>query len=252
MTASPTLLRTDPVTSADASAAHDLLCELRTRIATQALPRQYGVEASALESLWEIFSQAREAMKKNPGCEAFAAATTTFLNVELRPFTGKWHRAHIEGRLATRDGADEFRGELATVQAQVGKFADLLHEMAYGKPRSDEVAGPVLTSKQLDELLANVSFGIPAGWSEPSASAPGPGAEESVAATPVISSEQSAAGCVDNINNLERQAVQRRRQYLDAKPGEGQSAVGLALSGGGIRSATSVWASSRSSPSAGC
>ena len=31
--------------AADAAAAHELLCELRTRITTQPLPYQYGVES---------------------------------------------------------------------------------------------------------------------------------------------------------------------------------------------------------------
>ena len=64
-------------------AAHDLLTELRTRIAVQPLPYQHGVEARALESLWEIFGLARKAMKDHPGCEEFARAATDMLNVHL-------------------------------------------------------------------------------------------------------------------------------------------------------------------------
>ena len=80
-------------------AAHQLLSELRTRIATQPLPYQHGVEARALESLWEVFGLARKAMKDNPGCQEFARITARMLNLELRPMTAKWHRAHAEGRL---------------------------------------------------------------------------------------------------------------------------------------------------------
>ena len=56
----------------DKAAAHAFLAELTTRIATQPLPYQYGVEARALESLWELFGHAREAIKKYPDCKAFA------------------------------------------------------------------------------------------------------------------------------------------------------------------------------------
>src|SRR5262245_1196365 len=90
----------------DELAAHDLLSELRTRIATQRLPYQHGVEASALKSLWEIFDLTRKAMKDHPGCSHFARAATNMLNVELRPFTAKWHRALESGLLNSRDGAN--------------------------------------------------------------------------------------------------------------------------------------------------
>src|SRR5947209_20268895 len=88
-----------PEFSPDQLAAHDLLSEMRTRITTQPLPYQYGVEARALESLAEIFGLARKAMKDHPGCAAFAAVTTNMLNVSLRPVTAKWHRAHKAGLL---------------------------------------------------------------------------------------------------------------------------------------------------------
>src|SRR5205085_945776 len=86
------------------------------------LPHQYGVEARALESLWEVFAQAREAMKRHPGCEAFARRTTEVLNIHVRPVTAKWHRAHSEGRLSSRDGANEFREDLAAVQRKIASF----------------------------------------------------------------------------------------------------------------------------------
>src|SRR6266566_7222030 len=92
----------------DQAAAHQFLSELRTRISTQPLPYQYGVESRALESLWKVFGHARTAMKKHPGCVKFAQRTTEMLNIDLRPVTAKWHRAHSEGRLNSRDGANEF------------------------------------------------------------------------------------------------------------------------------------------------
>jgi hypothetical protein len=64
----------------DQKAAHEFLSELRTRISVQPLPYQSGVEARALESLWELFALARKAMKDNPGCEAFAHLTSDLLN----------------------------------------------------------------------------------------------------------------------------------------------------------------------------
>src|SRR5450759_2629639 len=100
---------TSPTTLApDQLAAHCLLSELRTRIAVQPLPYQYGVETRALESLWEIFGLARKAMKDYPGCQEFARITTNMLDVDLRPVTAKWHRAHKTGLLDSKDGANDF------------------------------------------------------------------------------------------------------------------------------------------------
>ena len=105
-----------PKLTPDQAAAHEFLSELRTRISTQSVPYQYGIEARALESLWEVFGQARPAMKNHPGCVEFARRATTMLNVDLRPMTAKWHRAYAEGRLNSRDGAGEFREDLANAQ----------------------------------------------------------------------------------------------------------------------------------------
>src|SRR4051812_19860393 len=146
----------------DAAAAHEFLCDLRTRISTQRLPYQYGVEARALESLWEVFAQARSAMKNHPGCERFARRTTEMLNVDLRPLTSKWHRAHEEGRLKSRDGANEFRADLEAVQVKLNAFADELHEMAYGTTRRDSETPPAIDRAQVEQLFAALPFGIAA------------------------------------------------------------------------------------------
>src|SRR6516165_1802588 len=131
----------------DQIAAHEFLSELRTRISTQPLPYQYGVEATALESLWQVFVQARAAMKNNPGCRHFACLVTTMLNTKLRPVTAKWDRAHAEGRLNSRDGANEFRADLEKVQIELRKFAVDLQDMAYGPTHAtdDALAPEVLT-----------------------------------------------------------------------------------------------------------
>ena len=200
----------------DQSAAHEFLSELRTRITTQPLPYQHGTEARALESLWEVFGQARAAMKKYPGCVKFADLVTQTLNMHLRPVTAKWHRAHAEGRLNSRDGSDEFRGDLAEVQAKLRECAVALHEMAYGTKAVDKLTSPALSEAELDECCKDLAFGIVAG--------------SLVSAT--------AAG---EINSIELDEVTKRRAHhvIDkrAETPAGKNAVGLALSGGGIRSA---------------
>src|SRR5215216_4289191 len=155
-------MTTDPYAfSPDQLAAHDLLSELRTRISTQPLPYQYGVESRALESLWEVFGHARTAMKNHPGCVEFARRTTRMLNVDLRPMTAKWHRAHSEGRLNSRDGANEFRADLEAVQQKLRDFASELHEMAYGVRGADELTPDPMDKDAIAACLDDLTFGIP-------------------------------------------------------------------------------------------
>lgn len=211
----------------DEAAAHQFLTELRTRISTQRLPYQHGVEKRALESMWEVFGQARDAIRKNPGCEEFARRTTEVLNLIVRPLTAKWHRALEAGRLDGRDGADEFRGELLEVQEKLREFASELHEMAYGKSHKDALTPPVMSDADMQALFEPLAFGFTA-----------------------PESSRVTAADAKRIADEEAVAVHARRKWVvqhpETKPAavkayaptEGQDAVGLALSGGGIRSAT--------------
>lgn len=203
-----------PTPTPDQAAAHDFLVELRTRVTTQPLPYQYGVDARALESMFEIFGLARASMKKHPGCEQFAAMATHQLNLVLRPLTAKWHRAHKEGRLDSRDGADEFRGDLEQVQRELRKFAAELHKLAYGESHADALVQPVMSPEELAACFTDLPFGIAPGKGRPPA-------------------EIRAA-----INQAELAEVTRRRAAHGLPTAEGKNAVGLAFSGGGIRSAT--------------
>lgn len=197
----------------DAAAAHKFLSELRTRITTQSLPYQYGSESRALESLWEVFGQAREAMKTNPGCMQFSTAVTHLLNMHLRPVTAKWDRAHFDGRLDSRDGADEFRADLAGLQVKLREFAVDMQMMAYGAATPDELTPPAMSEADLREICADVEFGLGKGLSIP----------ETI---------------VNDINRDESAAVSARRKAHGIATPKGINASGVALSGGGIRSAT--------------
>lgn len=206
-------MTTAPEPFPDHLAAHDLLSDLRTRIATQPLPYQHGVEARALESLQEVFALARKAMKDHPGCERFARLTTTMLNVDLRPITAKWHRAHEAGLLDSKDGASEFRADLAAVRPKLVAFSESLQEMAYGTRVPDAVTPAVLDEKEIDRCFEPVPFGIGA-----------------AATIPIANAKE--------IDRLEAAEVVSRRRYYGIHNPCGTDAVGLALSGGGIRSAT--------------
>lgn len=195
----------------DQLAAHDLLTELRTRIAVQRLPYQHGIEARALESLWEIFGFARKAMKDHPGCEIFARAATEMLNVQLRPVTAKWHRAHKAGLLDTRDGADAFRADLEITRQGLAEFALRLQDMAYGHRQPDAPTPPVIDPCEVTRCFAPLRFGI---------------------------AEDGDVAMAAEMNFSEASEIAKRRALYGINTQYGTDAVGLALSGGGIRSAT--------------
>ena len=197
----------------DQRAAHALLTDLRTRVATQRLPYQHGTEERALKSLHEIFEQARKAMRDNPGCDGFARVATRMLNVDLRPVTAKWHRAHESGVLASKDGATAFRVDLARVQDRLRVVSLVLQRMAYDTEVSDDDAPPPMGPDDLEECLGPVRFGI----------APGNGIDRKTAA---------------DINDAEAADVGHRRGKHGIDTPDREDAIGLALSGGGIRSAT--------------
>lgn len=206
-----------PSPTPDQSAAHHFLAELRTRISVQPLPYQSGIEASALESLWQLFGHARAAIQKYPGCAAFAHDVSDVLNVHVRPVTAKWHRAHGEGRLNSRDGADEFREDLAVLRAELVNFAGDLHRMAYGTAFVDKTTPSTMSPAQLAACFIPMEFGI--------------------------ANDRLIKDATD-INESERKEVRARRGHFgigDQKDGRLEinnlDAVGLGLSGGGIRSA---------------
>jgi hypothetical protein len=200
-----------PDLTPDQKAAHEFLAELRTRIATQELPYQYGVEESALKSLWLLFDFAREAIKNHPGCDLFAAEVTRMLNVRVRPVTAKWDRANAEGILKSSDGADQFRGDLTALQIHLLGYARTFHAMAYGTHLPHDAGPPVMSGPGIDELFHDLPFGI-------------------------IPSDLNKIA--EQINSDEAKAVAERRKLFKIKTRTDQNAVGLALSGGGIRSAT--------------
>lgn len=207
MTSVPTPMTPDQL------AAHSLLSELRTRIAVQPLPYQYGIETRALESLWEIFGLARNIMRAFPGCKDFAQITTDMLNTELRPVTAKWHRAHQAGVLDSKDGANEFRIDLNILRLKLIEFCEQLQMMAYGEICKDKITPPVVNFDDLKKCFNPIEFGIP----------------------------NDILGKVHNfcdINTSEAAEIQARRKYYRINKPERTDAVGLSLSGGGIRSAT--------------
>ncbi|RCK33944.1 hypothetical protein TH9_05910 [Thalassospira xiamenensis] len=184
------------------AAAHQFRVELISRIATERLSYGSGVEKRALLSIVELFKKAREITAQNVGCGTFEILVWHALNSAVRPFTAKWHPLSESGVLDALDASDDFRTELYQVQ---GVLRELERSLALFNDESAYYDPSMSISQQKHEK--NLSY---AKW-------------------------RPAGGTVPFVE-LEREAIGKRRATY--KIDRGDWAAGLALSGGGIRSAT--------------
>jgi Patatin-like phospholipase len=208
----------------DRKAASKLHIQLTSRITTQRLGYLEGVERTALESLYGLFQETRNICDEFSNCRHFEALAWEVLNTHLRPFTAKWHQESEQGALAALDATDDFRAQLNDLQPLIRRFDDLLLHLRDGNPPPSMELGNDRQNTIGDEMDGKLPWGIQTEYS---------GITNS-------STRLSRAGIkpatVDEINHSENEAIRGRRRYyaIDDKP----HAIGLALSGGGIRSAT--------------
>lgn len=113
-------------------AAWTLFVELATRIATQELPDDVGVEKRALDSLYEFFVKARDILvQRGRLAQNFSVLTVYTLNHVLRPFLADWHRrSDQKGAFETSEGCDEFRQALRAIQKELRACAFCLASAA--------------------------------------------------------------------------------------------------------------------------
>ncbi len=115
----------------DKAAAWDLYVELLTRITTQPLPDEDGVEQTALDSVHALFGLTRETLKNHGReCIQFARIAIIVLNQMVRPFTAKWHRKSQQGAFASINECQQFRQELQALQTQLRNYTRLLAKLA--------------------------------------------------------------------------------------------------------------------------
>lgn len=200
-------------TKGDRRAAHAFHVQLISRVATRPLGYGEGVERRALVSLFELFGHARDAEEGRPDCPIYEILAWHVLNERVRPFTAKWHARAEGGMLDALDASDEFRAELARVQIALTEL-DRVLRLVRG------VEGYVPPPVQEDGMAS-----IP--------KEPGLACWRPMGVGPVSQEGASLIG----LAQAEREAVKaRRRNYeLDV---ERDWAAGIALSGGGIRSAS--------------
>lgn len=113
----------------DVTAAAKLHVQLISRITTQRLPYAEGVETAALKSVYELFGEARNIFKKHSEWRLTDAIAWHVLNTHVRPFTAKWHRQSERGAFSAVDATDAFRHELASLEKVLARFDTLLIEI---------------------------------------------------------------------------------------------------------------------------
>jgi len=118
---------TDP----DKDAAWDLYVELLTRITTQPLALQDGIEKSALESVYSLFSTTRAILKsRGRQCAEFTKLAVVVLNQIVRPFTAKWHRISVADSFSDPETRRQFRQELEVLHRQLIIYTKALADIA--------------------------------------------------------------------------------------------------------------------------
>lgn len=115
----------------DKDAAWDLYIELLTRITTQPLSDEDGVEKTALDSVYALFALTRETLKTHGrSCIHFTRIAVIVLNQVIRPFTAKWHRLSERGAFEDPGHCDTFRQELRELQVDLLNYTKLLSDLA--------------------------------------------------------------------------------------------------------------------------
>jgi hypothetical protein len=210
---------------ADAAPAHSMWVELATRIITQKLHYRSGEEETAAESVHGLFGTARKLMNANPSATAFNALSLELLNKCLRPYTARWHgwmaSSHTEDekpRFKTEVYRRKFRKELKELQGQLHYFEEAFRNLTTDSPPP----APSKPSPPPRGDKADLGRSLVAGIGKQ------------------IRFHQKGLSCAE-INERERNFVLKRRSFLFnkvQKSKEVMDAIGLAFSGGGIRSAT--------------
>jgi hypothetical protein len=187
--------------------AWDVYIELSTRIATQSLPLHSGEEKSALKSLRDLFQLTRDALHKREASSGeLASIILKVLNEKVRPVTAYWHGVIGEGAFVHADEAGNFRADLLDVQRELRLLADFLGYAAHGATYHD-VRIVQKTTKPVPRY------------------APTP--LKAVTTTPPLTGLAAA----------EQQSIAKRRTAMGLNT-PAEDTAGVALSGGGIRSAT--------------
>ncbi|MEO6036464.1 MAG: hypothetical protein ABIQ35_14525, partial [Verrucomicrobiota bacterium] len=208
------------VTPKDREPATQVRVELATRITTQHIHYRSGNEEAAAESVAKLFPIVRELLVVHWQAKAFEWVALRLLNETIRPYTARWHGWIVEKNFSSEQTRRVFRSELQNLQKELEIYLHAFASLEQGNTPD------LRTEESNRKREATASLGsdcLRAGMSD------------QVAVAGNIS--------IQEINDTERREILARRALFGRAPLDHsqtplENATGLALSGGGIRSAT--------------
>ena len=204
--------------------ANALWVELSTRITTQTLHYRSGNEETAAESVHKLFAKTRDLLEKYPKAKDFQILALGLLNNTLRPYTARWHGWMTESRengqttlvFKNPQVRRKFRAELKSLRSILQQYQKAFRALADGEhyPPIHDYGGNSDINPQQAQLGAALVAGIP-----------------------TTDSKNNKA--FHKINRAEYLEILARRTAFKIPVDDPlTNTTGLALSGGGIRSAT--------------
>ena len=201
-------------TPQDRAAAWQLFIQLRTRISTRALHFRSGKEAAALASVHTLFTTTRDIIAvQGPDCRHFSVFAVALLDQPLSPFTSKWHRLSEDGAFESDDVRREFRRELQELQEDATHYAKCFCALALGDGYFDGAESRLLNPAEPDTTAGDGG---------------------TIPFNKILFHPETAQH--DEMLEAEKAAI-RARRGLDEDAAV-SDLVGIACSGGGVRSAT--------------
>ncbi len=190
-------------TNDDQLAAVKLLQELNNRIITQPLHFRSGDEKTALESIHFFFAFTKKLSTiDHPDCPCFRVLVDILLNKTVRSFTAKWHKISEGGGFRNADTCRLFRRELVILQDRVRPIRLVLTCLA-GQPYF------AIERSLRDHIGGDLVADSLQGVRNP-----------------------------EMLTKEHDEIVKRRNKVFGTDNADAGNVVGLAISGGGIRSAT--------------
>lgn len=212
---------------AEINAAHSFHIQLISRVGTQPLGYSEGSEDAALASIHTLFESARKLTQSSPNIVIFETIVWYVLNTHIRPFTSKWHPRSLDGSLRALDSSDVFRSDLSKVMDNLIQL-DMILSKIIGSVKYIAAHTEPLTAQAIEsEMLGPSDRPLQAVWrpmGEPSS--------DSV----IRRRSKEDRDALIAFSEDEQVSVSRRRKFYNLP--DTKWASGIALSGGGIRSAS--------------
>ena len=204
-----------------------------------------------MESVHAIFKQTRELMVANPCDEGFLKIAGQMLNDTLRPYTARWHGwLTPDPKWKDKDGRPamkfrdpqvrrEFRQELSELQPYLCGYAKAFDLLRQGKDKDAAGRTPDDWTSGRDEILAIIKLELLTGDKPANLGGPVP-----LGIQPQVNIYSDFCGALDAkaIEEKEFHFLRERRRRRGIAGGDEETPLydgaGLALSGGGIKSAT--------------